>query len=426
MRQRHEQIESLLRARENQDVFRLPAESTRDGVSQDRVAFRRAMSPHRWSRPASSTLSSDRRNASTGKRSSAGMPAASEMSRGSTESRTRSRITESVERSADAATFPRQANGAPEASGAADTNVPRPTNPRTRPRDFELPIRADDGGAADAKREGQLPLGRQPVAGRERALRDAALERVNDDVDRPADCAAGPPTVPAGAAAVTEEVGLCGRSIPGASWIASLFARASLLDEVPISWIGVEPIEPGFDAEIDDRRVVLAEARASSVKRLIAIADRGMRQRPSRADDVAPRARPLRAARVRPAARARVAVDGEAVGEPGQRNRIEVIAGQAASSFGGGFLARACVTQSRRQQPPRRDEASSMSSVWRQRSIALVIPGEVADPRGTRVDHQAQRIQIARAVGRRRGFLQCVRAPRGTTRNVGAPLRCWH
>ena len=56
------------------------------------------------------------------------------MSFGLIESRTRSRITESLERNAAAATFPRQANGAPDASGVADTKVPRPTYPRTRPR----------------------------------------------------------------------------------------------------------------------------------------------------------------------------------------------------------------------------------------------------------------------------------------------------
>jgi len=90
--------------------------------------------PH-ISRPSRfSTLSRERRNASTGKRSIAGMPAASEIRLGSAESRTRSRMIESLDRSAAAATFPRQANGAPEESGAADTKVPRPTCPRTRPR----------------------------------------------------------------------------------------------------------------------------------------------------------------------------------------------------------------------------------------------------------------------------------------------------
>src|SRR5215467_8490358 len=43
-------------------------------------------------------------------------------------------MAESLDRAAAAATLPRQANGAPELSGAADTNVPRPTWPRTRPR----------------------------------------------------------------------------------------------------------------------------------------------------------------------------------------------------------------------------------------------------------------------------------------------------
>ena len=43
-------------------------------------------------------------------------------------------MAESLDRAAAAATLPRHANGAPEASGAADTNVPRPTWPRTRPR----------------------------------------------------------------------------------------------------------------------------------------------------------------------------------------------------------------------------------------------------------------------------------------------------
>ena len=108
------------------------------------------------------------------------MPADKEMSFGLIESRTRSRITESLERNAAAATLPRQANGAPEASGAADTNVPRPTYPRTRPARLELAIRGDDSRPADVERPGQLALGRQPQARRERALGDAALERPHD------------------------------------------------------------------------------------------------------------------------------------------------------------------------------------------------------------------------------------------------------
>src|SRR5262245_40925747 len=76
----------------------------------------------------------DRRYASTGNASSAGVPAATENTVGSDACRNRSRIAESLERAAAAATFPRHANGAPELSGAADTNVPRPTWPRTSPR----------------------------------------------------------------------------------------------------------------------------------------------------------------------------------------------------------------------------------------------------------------------------------------------------
>ena len=43
-------------------------------------------------------------------------------------------MTESLDRAAAAATLPRHANGAPEASGTAETKVPRPTWPRTSPR----------------------------------------------------------------------------------------------------------------------------------------------------------------------------------------------------------------------------------------------------------------------------------------------------
>ena len=46
-----------------------------------------------------------------------------------------SRKVESLVRKAAEAIFPRQANGVPEGSGAAQTNVPRPTYPRSSPRD---------------------------------------------------------------------------------------------------------------------------------------------------------------------------------------------------------------------------------------------------------------------------------------------------
>ena len=66
-------------------------------------------------------------NASLGNLSSAGSPAASDSSRASDEFRTTSRSVVSLERSAAAAIFPRHANGVPSGSGAAHTNVPRPT-----------------------------------------------------------------------------------------------------------------------------------------------------------------------------------------------------------------------------------------------------------------------------------------------------------
>ena len=66
-------------------------------------------------------------NASLGNLSSAGSPAASESSRASDELRTRSRSVLSLVRSAAAEILPRQANGVPSGSGAAQTNVPRPT-----------------------------------------------------------------------------------------------------------------------------------------------------------------------------------------------------------------------------------------------------------------------------------------------------------
>jgi hypothetical protein len=74
-------------------------------------------------------------NAAVGKQSIAGSPAASDSSRASDECLIVSRSVESLERSAAEAIFPRQANGAPDGSGVAQTNVPRPTYPRSRPRD---------------------------------------------------------------------------------------------------------------------------------------------------------------------------------------------------------------------------------------------------------------------------------------------------
>lgn len=66
-------------------------------------------------------------NACAGKQSMAGSPAASDRTRASEECRMVSRSVASLQRSAAAAILPRQANGAPEGSGGAHTNVPRPT-----------------------------------------------------------------------------------------------------------------------------------------------------------------------------------------------------------------------------------------------------------------------------------------------------------
>ena len=57
----------------------------------------------------------------------AGSPAASDNNRASVACRSASRSVESLDRSAADAIFPRHANGVPAASGAAHTNVPRPT-----------------------------------------------------------------------------------------------------------------------------------------------------------------------------------------------------------------------------------------------------------------------------------------------------------
>ena len=95
-------------------------------------------------------------------------------------------MTESLDRSAGAATLPRQANGAPDASGAADTNVPRPTYPRTRPRDsssryaLTTVVRLTRSHRASPRSAGR----RSP--GVERAVRDAVLEGGGDvPIDRP-------------------------------------------------------------------------------------------------------------------------------------------------------------------------------------------------------------------------------------------------
>jgi hypothetical protein len=65
----------------------------------------------------------------------AGSPAAIDSSRESDACRKASRSVESLDRSAAAEIFPRQANGVPATSGAAQTYVPRPTYPRNRPFD---------------------------------------------------------------------------------------------------------------------------------------------------------------------------------------------------------------------------------------------------------------------------------------------------
>ncbi len=65
--------------------------------------------------------------AAVGKQSIAGSPAASDRIRASDEWRIVSRRVESFERRAAEAILPRQANGVPSGSGAAQTNVPRPT-----------------------------------------------------------------------------------------------------------------------------------------------------------------------------------------------------------------------------------------------------------------------------------------------------------
>ena len=57
----------------------------------------------------------------------AGSPAASERTLAFDEWRRVSRSVGSLDRSAAAAILPRHANGAPVGSGAAQTNVPRPT-----------------------------------------------------------------------------------------------------------------------------------------------------------------------------------------------------------------------------------------------------------------------------------------------------------
>ena len=122
-----EQIESLLRAGEDEDVLRLAAEALRDGFAQHRQSFGRAW-PHarRTSRLSARSIDAavrvDRKHLE---------------GRHAGRHRNHARIgrvteqiadgAESLDRAAAAATLPRHANGAPEASGAAETNVPRPT-----------------------------------------------------------------------------------------------------------------------------------------------------------------------------------------------------------------------------------------------------------------------------------------------------------
>ena len=129
-----EQIEPLLRTGENQHALGRHLEPLGDRLAQRRLPLGRAVPPDRTAIAAEHLVDRllKRRGREAIDRRLAGRQRQQPRS---DECRIASRSVESLDRSAAAAIFPRHANGVPAGSGAAQTNVPRPTYPRSSPRD---------------------------------------------------------------------------------------------------------------------------------------------------------------------------------------------------------------------------------------------------------------------------------------------------
>ena len=220
------EVEPLLSTGDDQHIFRLVAESTRDGVSQERVAFRWSMSPDAGPVPSDHLVHRppERLDGKAVYRGNAGAE------------RDEPRIERDAHQFADDAVgrSHRRRGDLPAPRKRCTRRVRRRRDERAAADEtanqtagLELPIRGHHGCAADGKGGRQLSLGRQPVARREGPLRNATLERVNEmSVDRPT---ARQPRRQAELSQLLREVGLLGRSIPGAHVASHLFARASLL-----------------------------------------------------------------------------------------------------------------------------------------------------------------------------------------------------
>ena len=135
--------------------------------------------PHAARASRASTRVTASRNASVGKWSSAGSPAASDTIAGSAACRTRSRTVEStdLERRRGHLAPPGERRGGRVGPGRHERAAPDVAADQAAR--LELAEGAHDGGATDGERGGEVALGRQPEPRRQAAARDPALERLH-------------------------------------------------------------------------------------------------------------------------------------------------------------------------------------------------------------------------------------------------------